>query len=97
MTLFTVVLDTNVLVPMSLRDTILAAAEEKICAIRWTEQILAEMQRTLVTKGFTTDGQATWLIERMRAAFADAPITGYESEIAQMTNDVGDRHIVAAA
>lgn len=82
---------------MSLRDIILAAAEDKICTIRWTEQILAEMRRTLVTKGFTTDEQVAWLIERMHVAFSDVLITGYESEIARMTNDLDDRHIVAAA
>jgi len=92
-----VVLDTDVLIPLSVRDTILTAAKENLCTIRWTEEIIEEMRRTLVTKGFTTEGQAAWLIERMRGAFPDALITGYESEIARMTNDLDDRHVAAPA
>lgn len=76
-----VVLDTNVLIPLSVRDTIFAAAEEEVCAVRWTEQILEEMRRTLVIKGFITGAQMAWLVERMHAAFPEALITGYEPAI----------------
>ena len=33
----------------------------------------------------------------MQSAFPDAVVTGYEELIGQMTNDGGDRHVVAAA
>ena len=33
----------------------------------------------------------------MRSAFPDAEVMGYEDLISEMTNEVGDRHVVAAA
>ncbi len=93
----TILLDANVLVPLSVRDTILRAAEAGLCQVRWTDAILSEVERTLVRQRLTTAAQAARLLEVMRTAFPDASITGYEPSIDQMTNDPKDRHVTAAA
>lgn len=97
MPLLTILPDANVLVPLSVRDTILRAAESGLCQVRWTDAILAEVERTLVRQRLTTAAQAARLLEVMRTAFPDAPITGYEPAIERMTNDPKDRHVTAAA
>lgn len=93
----TILPDANVLVPLSVRDTILRAAEAGLCQVRWTDAILAEVERTLVRQRLTTAAQAARLLEFMRTAFPDAPIRGYESLIERMTNHPKDRHVTAAA
>lgn len=96
MLIFTILPDANVLVPLSIRGTILRAAEEDLCQVRWTDAILAEVERTLVRQRLTTAAQAARLLEVMRTAFPDAPITGYETTVARMTNHPKDRHVTAA-
>lgn len=93
----TILPDANVLVPLSVRDTILRAAEAGLCQVRWTDAILAEVERTLVRRQLTTAAQAARLLEVMRTAFPDALITGYEQSIERMTNHPKDRHVTAAA
>lgn len=39
----TILPDANVLVPLSVRDTILRAAEAGLCQVRWTDTILADV------------------------------------------------------
>lgn len=51
---FIVVLDANVLFPFTLRDTLLRAAAAGFYQVRWTAQILDEMQRNLVSTGIPT-------------------------------------------
>ncbi len=65
------VLDTCVLAPMPLCDT-------------------------LRRMGYSAE-QASRRIDAMEAAFEDAGVTGYEELIGTMTNDVKDRHVLAAA
>jgi hypothetical protein len=48
---FIVVVDANVLFPPSLRDTLLRAAAAGFYQLRWSAQILDEMERNLVSKG----------------------------------------------
>lgn len=92
-----VVLDANVLIPLSVRDTILRAAEKGLCRVHWTEEILEETRRNLVALGFTTEIQACHMIAAMQTFFADALVTDYWRYLSQMTNDLKDRHIAAAA
>jgi predicted nucleic acid-binding protein len=92
-----VVLDANVLIPLSVRDTILRAAEKNLCRLHWTDEILEETRRNLVALGFTTRTQADSMVAAMRAFFADASVTNYQQHIPQMTNDPKDRHVAAAA
>jgi hypothetical protein len=55
---FKVVLDANVLYPFSLRDTLLRAASEGLFQLYWSDQILEEARRSLVSSGRMIDQQA---------------------------------------
>ena len=94
---FQVVLDANVLFPFTLRDTLLRSAEKELYLLGWSPDILEEMRRNLVDKGFTTEQKSWRLVEQMKLAFPESEITDYEFIVPCMQNDVKDRHIVAAA
>jgi predicted nucleic acid-binding protein len=90
-------LDTCVLAPMPLCDTLLRLAEDPAFYIpRWTDDILRELRSTLLRMGYT-ERQAGRRITAMETAFEDAKVTGYECLVAAMTNDPKDRHVLAAA
>ncbi len=91
------VLDTCVLAPMPLCDTLLRLAEDPNFYIpRWTDDILLELRSTLVRMGYT-EAQADRRITAMENAFEDAKVTGHECLVTSMTNDPKDRHVLAAA
>lgn len=91
------VLDTCVLAPMPLCDTLLRLAEDPAFYIpKWSEGILLELRSTLQRMGYTT-AQAERRITAMEDAFEDAKVTGYECLVASMMNDPKDRHVLAAA
>jgi len=94
---FVVVVDANVLFPFTLRDTRLRAAAAGFYQLRWTAEILDEMERNLVRTGTTTADKAARLRAMMEKYFPEAEITGYESLVSAMRNDAKDRHVVAAA
>lgn len=91
------VLDANVLIPAALRDTLLRAAGAGLYEARWTEDILAEVERNLAATWHWTDAQ----IQRFRTALAEhfpqARISGHAAIIDTMPNDPKDRHVLAAA
>jgi len=94
----TVLLDTCVLAPMPVSDTLLRLAEDPaLYAPKWSPDIMAELQRTFIGKFAFSRSQADYRIGEMNRAFPDAMVTGYESLIASMTNDPKDRHVLAAA
>jgi predicted nucleic acid-binding protein len=91
------VLDTCVLAPMPLCDTLLRMAEHPAFYIpKWSADILSELRSTLRRMGYTP-AQVDRRVTAMETAFADAKVTGYERLIASMTNDAKDRHVLAAA
>jgi predicted nucleic acid-binding protein len=92
-----VVVDTSVLFPATLRDTLLRAAEADLYCPRWSEDILEELRRGLVDKRGLTEEQAQHLLLQMRAAFPEATVTGYEYLIGGLANHPDDRHVLAAA
>jgi predicted nucleic acid-binding protein len=94
---FRVVLDANVLYPFSLRDTLLRAAAEGLFQPYWSEQILDEVERNLVSKGTISHEQAARLRRAMTSAFPESMVTGHEALIAAMSNHEGDKHVAAAA
>lgn len=94
---FIVVIDANVLFPLTLRDTILRAAAADFYQLRWTGDILDEVERNLVSTYTMPAEKAERLRTTMERAFPEAMVTGYEPLIAAMQNDVKDRHVVAAA
>lgn len=94
---FIVVIDANVLFPLTLRDTVLRAAAVGFFQIRWSEDILDEMERSLVSTGTMALDKATKLREQMERFFPEAMVTGYEPLIPAMQNDAKDRHVAAVA
>ena len=94
---FPVVLDTCTLFPIALADLLLRLAEAKAFRPLWSEEILAELERNLVSKGKTTAVRARKRVTRMREHFPDALVEHYEDLIPTMTCDAKDRHVAAAA
>jgi len=93
---FSAVLDTNVLYPFSLRDTLLRLAELDLYTPLWSTRILEEMSRNLVEHRITAD-QAARIEQAMRATFEEAEVDPAEIERLEpaMTNDEKDRHVLA--
>lgn len=94
---FIVVVDANVLFPLTLRDTVLRSADAGFYQIRWSREILDEMERNLVATGTMPADKAARLRMTMDKYFPEALVTGYEPLIAAMQNQFKDRHVVAAA
>ncbi|MCY1041150.1 PIN domain-containing protein [Corallococcus sp. bb12-1] len=94
---FPVVLDANVLIPLTVCDTLLSAAHEGLIQIHWTELILEETRRNLVSALGLSEQKAARRVAAMKAAFPEAMVTGHEGLIPSMTNSEKDRHVLAAA
>lgn len=93
---FPVVLDTCVLYPAHLRDTLLRLAERGLYRVLWPDDILDELQRNLIEANIDS-GAVAHLIAEMLGAFPDASTAGYKGLINSMTCDPKDRHVLAAA
>lgn len=97
MVVFPVVLDSCVLYPMYLRDTLLCAAEAGLYQVRWTDEILAGTFRNLLEDGRIDKPQAERLHRLMNQAFPEALIEMTDDLLLPcMDNDEGDRHVLAA-
>lgn len=94
---FPVVLDTCVLVPAALCDTLLRLAERRLYLPRWSERTMAELENALVKKIGLTPEKAAKRVKAIREYFADAIVTGSDALIPAMPNDPKDRHVLAAA
>ena len=93
---FGVVLDTCVLYPAHLRDTLLRLAERGLYQVLWSADIIEELHRNLVEAGI--DGEAVdHLCAEMQGAFPDAEVSGYRALLDSMTCDPKDRHVLGAA
>jgi predicted nucleic acid-binding protein len=96
--IFSAVLDANALYPFSLRDTLLRLAELELYRPLWSQRIFDEMREALQEHGVSED-RAERLVATMREAFEEAEVD--DAEIARlepaMTNDPGDRHVLACA
>ena len=88
--------DTNVLYGALLNDFVLELADRGLFRPLWSEDVLTEL-----TKNLVRNGEDAKLVEKrvgtMRRYFADAMVTGYGDLVPTMTNDVKDRHVLAAA
>lgn len=92
------ILDSCVLVPMPLADTMLRLAETpRHYRPRWSNSIIAEVTRTLTNDWKKTPEQAKRREDALRAHFPEAWVEGYERIVPAMTNDPKDRHVLAAA
>jgi predicted nucleic acid-binding protein len=94
---FPVVIDACVLVQSAVRDTLLRLSERRLFLCRWSDEIIAEVKRTLDKFGIAGD-KIEHLISELTTHFADAWVgDGYKELIPSMKNDEKDRHVVAAA
>jgi len=92
------ILDACVLVPAGLRDTLLRLAETpRLYVPKWSEEILAEVERTLVRKLGKTKEQAAYLIGQLTCAFPESVVKECQSIEAALNNHEKDRHVLAAA
>lgn len=95
---FSALLDSCVLFPVSLRDTLLRVAERGVYRPLWSEPILFDLRLNVVERyPDISPERFDSMLEDMREAFEDATVTGFEPLIDSMTNDVSDRHVLAAA
>lgn len=94
---FPVILDSCVLYPMYLRDTLLRAAEKGLYQVHWSQEILDGAIRNLVTNQQITETQADYLQKQLNKAFPEALVAVTERLIPCMDNHQGDRHVLATA
>jgi predicted nucleic acid-binding protein len=91
-------LDTCVLAPMPVMDTLLRLAEEPaFYTPKWSSHVIQELEKTLKDKFRYSPKQVQRRIQEMEAAFPSAMVAGYENLIDSMENDPKDRHVLAAA
>ncbi|HTW66172.1 MAG TPA: PIN domain-containing protein [Bryobacteraceae bacterium] len=92
------VLDACVLIPMPVADTLLRLAEEpEFYLPRWSEEILNETARNLVSKFSIDPKNVERRIATMKACFPEAMVDGYQELSKVMSNHPKDRHVLAAA
>jgi predicted nucleic acid-binding protein len=101
---FVAFLDACVLYPAALRDVLLSIAEAGVCQIRWSPDVLDEMERNVANRSKVESRQqaeagAKYLRRIMEEAFPDAMVyrSMYDSLIPAMPNHEKDRHVLAAA
>jgi predicted nucleic acid-binding protein len=95
---FGVVLDASVLYPLSIADALMRLAERELFDLYWSDGILQELERVMREKGASRE-QAAHRVGAMRRTFESAMVSteAIAQLIPAMTNDEGDRHVLAAA
>ena len=94
----TAVIDANVLVQAPLRDTLLRLAEgPQLYRTLWSAEIMAEVRRTLGGIFGIAPNRIAHFESKLHEHSPEAWIEGFEPLIPSMTNDVKDRHVLAAA
>jgi predicted nucleic acid-binding protein len=91
------VLDACVLIPAALRDILLRAAGAGLYQVFWSDEILDEVRRNLISQLGRSEDDVERLTGALRAYFPEATVTDFGALIDTMTNDPNDRHVVAAA
>lgn len=94
---FPAFLDACVLFPQYLNDTLLTQAAAGTFRPLWSAGVLEELGRALLRDTKMNPGQVAHRLDRMRRAFPDAEVQGYEHLIEGMSNQQKDRHVLAAA
>jgi predicted nucleic acid-binding protein len=96
---YTVLLDTATLVPAVLRDLILRLVLKNFFTVRWSEDTLIELERTLTQKLGYEMSKISGLILNLKKTFPLATVTrsNYDALVPLMQNEDKDRHVLAAA
>jgi predicted nucleic acid-binding protein len=92
-----VVLDSCVLFPMYLRDTLLRCAWGGLYRPFWSQEILDGATRNLVLTGKMQPEKAKNLETEIKVHFPEAMVEVPSELVQLMTNNPGDRHVLAAA
>ncbi len=93
-----VILDSCVIYPMPLCDTLMRAAEAELYELHFSQEILDGATRNLIKNGrMKTDAQAAYFQEQIKTNFPDAMVEVPSQLIAAMTNNPRDHHVIAAA
>lgn len=92
-----VVLDASALIPAAPRDAMLRAASAGLYLLCWSDEILEDVRRNLVSHKLTDAHGASRLVGAMREAFPDALVGDYAELMSAMTNHPQDRHVLATA
>lgn len=92
-----VILDSCVIFPMPLCDTLLSAAEADLYCVHFSQEILDGATRNLVKNGKMTDAKAARFQTMIKNTFPEAMVEVPPSLVEAMTNHPGDRHVLAAA
>ncbi len=94
---FTVVLDTNVIYPIIIRDLLFWFAYYELYIPKWSEHIFDEWKRVMIDKGISEE-EANKRIEKANSAFPDALVRNYKGLIKYLDlPDEDDRHVLAVA
>ena len=94
---FTCVLDTNVIMPIDVRDLLFWFAHYELYTPKWNKHIFDEWKDVMMRKGIREE-EANKRISKANLAFPDALVKNYESLIEGLElPDIKDRHVLAAA
>lgn len=94
---FTVVLDTNVVYPVIIRDVLFWFAYYELYTPKWSTHIFDEWKKVMTEKGVSEE-ESNKRISRANAAFPDALVKNYNGLIKHLDlPDMDDRHVLAAA
>jgi hypothetical protein len=83
------VVDTCVLYPAYLCDTLLRLTDAETYRPLWSVDVLDELKRNLAERGIATD-RVDHRIAQMSRSFPDAMVAGYGSLVEAMGNDPKD-------
>ena len=94
---FTVVLDTNVIYPVIIRDILFWFAYYELYTPKWSEHIFDEWKRVTIEKGVSEE-EANKRISKANSAIPDALVKNYKGLIGHLElPDKDDCHVLAAA
>lgn len=94
---FQVMLDTCVLYPPTLCDTLLRISEQGAFEPRWSEGVLVELERNLAPIPSVGEAGARRRIDAMTEAFPNAVVSSYDNLLGDMPGHPDDAHVMAAS
>ncbi len=92
-----VLLDSCVILPMPLCDTLMRAAEAGLYRVHFSQKILDDATDNLVKQGKMTNDKALYFQRMLNKYFPEAMVDVPQQLIDAMTNHPRDRHVLAAA
>lgn len=93
-----VLLDSSVLFPNILRDTLLTLAEHDLFEPQWSTEILAEVRRNVIARRSVPESAIDRTLALMSTTFEYASVESWEPLVDQLgLPDPDDRHVLAAA